>query len=623
MERRLSAILAADMVGYSRLIEVDEVGTLERQKTHRQELIDPALKRFGGRIFKEMGDGILVEFPSVVDAVNCAVEVQRSMSTKEADVPGDKRIYYRVGINLGDVVVEQDDLYGDGVNIAARLEQLAEPGGICISGTAYDTIRSNTEVGFQSLGEVGVKNIKRPIRAYNILLDPKQAGVLVPAPADKKISKTIGLSLTAVVIAMFVGISSIWLTAGKNSDLVLEEPSGLRVAVLPFKGINQGKEQEYFADGLTEDIITRLSRFNGLGVIARNSVFRYKDKSVDVRTIGNELSAQFVLEGSVRSSTDTIRVTAQLTKTSDGTHVWAEIYDRPLTPENVFAIQDDVTERIVAAAGSHGGGIQAAVLDEARRKPPQDIQGYSCVILSNRFVNTIDPTLLPDVMGCLARTVKEDPEYADAWAAMSYIFSLDFGYGFGLQEDPLKQAIGMAIKAVELEPNNENAQKSLAFAQFFSQNKKEALIAIEKALRANPNDANLLANMGFLLAHLSEFDRGKELTEKALKLDPFAPHWYQYVLFHWYNHNDDYNGALSAMEAMGSTNDFWQHGMLANALVTVGRLEEAEQEIELALKINPKLAQTIAHFGNVWWWDWPKLGKQYTGAFQKLGLKYP
>jgi TolB-like protein len=306
MQRRLAAILLTDMVGYSRLIGLDEEGTIAGQKSHREEIIDPNISGHAGRIVKTTGDGVLVEFPSVVAAVQCAVEVQQAIGGSEADVPEQRRIRYRIGINLGDIVIDGEDILGDGVNVAARLEGLAKPDGICISGNVHDQLAGKMDAAFEDAGEQTVKNIARPVHVWRWKTDAAKEALPEIALPDKQ-----------------------------------------SIAVLPFVNMSGDPEQEYFADGMTEDIITGLSRFRSLFVIARNSAFAYKGKSPDVRVVGRELGVRYVLEGSVRRSGTRIRITGQLVDAETGNHLWAKRYDRELA--DIFAVQDEVTEAIVAA----------------------------------------------------------------------------------------------------------------------------------------------------------------------------------------------------------------------------------------------------------------------------------
>jgi len=365
MERRLRAIFAADMVGYSRLMEADEIGTIERQRTYFSQLLKPTIERHRGRIFKLMGDGILVEFASVVDAVQCAVDVQREMKKRESGIPEERQIKYRIGINLGDILIEGDDIVGDGVNIAARLEQVAEPEGICISGSTYDQLKSNVEVGYESLGELKVKNISQPVRAYKVLTDPKDIGRHIVKP--RRFRQWAFSGAAAVALVLIAGVALWWMQTNNGAQVIAGDDATGRgdgqtivatpatqvpsdrpsIAVLPFDNISGDQSQSYFSDGITEDLITDLSRVSGLFVIARNTVFTYKGRAVNVQQVGKELGVGYVLEGSVRKSGDRVRINAQLIDTKTGGHIWANRYDRKLN--DVFALQDEVVQKIVKA----------------------------------------------------------------------------------------------------------------------------------------------------------------------------------------------------------------------------------------------------------------------------------
>jgi adenylate cyclase len=339
-ERRLSAILAADMVGYSRLMEADEKGTLARLRTHRLELVDPVIAKNKGQIIKTTGDGMLVEFQSVADAVECAAEIQRRMARRNADVSPARWIQFRIGINLGDVIVEDDDIFGDGVNVAARLQELAAPNGICVSAAVRDQVGDRLDVAFEDLGEQNVKNIVRPIRIFRVLLEKEPSARAEGAKGDR--------------------------------DTVVAKPS---LVVLPFVNMSGDPEQEFFVDGLTEDIITELSRFRELLVISRNSAFVHKGKAARVQDIAREFGVHYVVEGSVRKAGDRVRVTVQLIDAETDRHIWAERYDRKI--EDIFAIQDEVSSAIV---GTLPGRIEAAGHDRAKRKPPQSMAAYEYVL---------------------------------------------------------------------------------------------------------------------------------------------------------------------------------------------------------------------------------------------------
>src|SRR3954453_8268545 len=392
-ERRLAAVLAADMVGYSRLMEVDETGTLARLKTHRIELIDPAIAKNRGRIIKTTGDGMLVEFHSVADAVLCAAEIQRRMGRRKTDVSPARWMQFRIGINLGDVIVEEDDIFGDGVNVAARLEMLAEPGGICVSGAVRDQVGQRLDdVEFEDLGEQSVKNIARPIRVFRVRLEQDRK----TAPEDPKDAAA--------------------------ATAISKKPS---IAVLPLANMSGDPEQEFFADGLTEDIITELSRFHDLLVISRNSTFVYKGKAVKVQEVAREFGVEYILEGSVRKAGDRIRVTVQLIDAETDRHIWAERYDRQL--EDIFAIQDEMTRAIVATLP---GRVEAATHDRAKRKPTDNMAAYECVLTAKVLHHRSMREANAEAQRLLDRAIARDPSYAHAHAWKACIVGQQITYGW-------------------------------------------------------------------------------------------------------------------------------------------------------------------------------------------------
>ena len=396
MERRLAAILAADVVGYSRLMGEDEAGTLTRLKSLRKELVKPTITGGRGRIVKLMGDGLLAEFPSVVEAVRCAVDIQQDMAGREAGLPDERRIRLRIGVNLGDIIVEGSDIYGGGVNVAARLEGLADPGGICISGKVYEEVGDKLPNNFEDLGEQKVKNIPDPIRIYRWITS--NAGTMPKARSE-------------------------------NTQPPLEKPS---IAVLPFVNLSGDVEQEYFADGLSEDIITELSRFQTFFVIARNSSFAYKGQSVDVGKIGKELGVAYVVEGSVRKAGNRIRITAQLVEAANGNHIWAERYDNEFT--DIFDLQDEVTQSIVAAIP---GRLETADVNRIKRKRPEDMAVYDFVLRGkmHHHRGTIDDNA--EALRLLDKAIEMDSEFAEAYAWKACTLGQALARNFGDNKEEL------------------------------------------------------------------------------------------------------------------------------------------------------------------------------------------
>jgi adenylate cyclase len=378
--RRLAAILAADVAGYSRLMGADEEGTLERLKALRRELLDPKIAEHHGRVVKTTGDGLLMEFPSVVDAVRCAVEVQQAMPDRNTGVAADNRIELRIGINLGDVIVEGDDLYGDGVNIAARIEALADAGGVFVSNTVHDHVRDRLPFVFEDLGEQQVKNIARPVRVYRV----RDAGTTVKSPSAPV-------------------------------PPVLTLPDKPSIAVLPFANMSGDPEQEYFADGMVEEIITALSRIRWLFVIARNSSFIYKGQAVDVKQVGRELGVRYVLEGSVRKAGGRVRITAQLIDATSSVHLWADRFDRAL--DDVFALQDELT---ISVVGAIEPSLRKAEIERARRKRPDSLDAYDLYLRALPLASTAMPEDADKALPLLEEAIRLEPDYSAAHAVLAW-----------------------------------------------------------------------------------------------------------------------------------------------------------------------------------------------------------
>ncbi|MGQ0675585.1 MAG: adenylate/guanylate cyclase domain-containing protein [Rhodospirillales bacterium] len=485
MERRLAAVLAADMAGYSRLMEADEQGTLARLRTHRIELIDPAIAKNQGRLIKTTGDGMLVEFQSVADAVRCAVEVQERMRRRNSDVPDERRIQFRIGINLGDIIFDQDDIYGDGVNIAARLEQLAEIGGVCVTGPVYDQVAGRLEVAFEDLGEKSLKNISRPVRVYQAVIE---------APEQK--------------------------TAHGNSQPALKravvKPT---VAVLPFANMSGDPEQEFFVDGLTEDILTELSRRRELFVISRTSTFVYKGQTVSIREVAQKLGAQYVVEGSVRKAGDRLRVTVQLIDTASDAHIWAERYDRKL--DDIFAIQDEITTAIVATLP---GRLEAAQQDQLARKKPSSMVAYECVLAAKVLHHRSTRADNVEALKLIDRAVELDPDYAHAHAWRGCILGQAWGYGWCEDKNAVFAEIAVELeKALSLDDNDADVHRILAAVNIARNDLGRARYHQERALALNPNYDLVVVQMGELLTWLGRPEEGIDWIRKAMQLNPHHP----------------------------------------------------------------------------------------------------
>ena len=546
IQRRLAAILAADVVGYSRLMEADEEGTLARMKSLRAELIDPGMAEYGGRIFKTTGDGLLAEFPSAVDAVRHAVDVQRHIAHLNADIPEERRIIIRIGISLGDVMVDGDDLFGNGVNVAARMEGLSEPGSICISGNVQEQIGNTLDVALEDLGEQSVKNIDRPVRCYRVNLQP--AGV---------------------------------------SEAPLPLPDKPSIAVLPFENMSGDPEQEYFADGIAEDIITALSRFHWFFVIARNSSFSYKGMSTDVRQVAQDLGVQYVLEGSVRKVADRLRISAQLIDALSGRHLWAERYDRDLA--DIFAVQDEITGAITGAVAP---SFVSAEARRVERKPPGSLDAWDCVMRANWHLWQLGRDNLAEARKLFQMAVEIDPKSVLALSGLALACSFQVVWGWA-DEPTANRAIAddAARRAVALDGSD--AWAHLAVGMIFQHERKfdEAAGAHGRALNLNPNLA--LAEGGLALSHawLEEYDEAMIHADKAERLSPRDPAQAWWLLARVVAAFTAGRGEEQVEMAQKMTQDAPEHPtgwrFLASGLANLDRIEPAQGALQQYLRLVP------------------------------------
>ena len=552
-KRKLAAILSADAAGYSRLMADDEAATL-RSLNDARSLFRERIQAHGGRLIDTAGDSVLAEFPSAVEAVDCANGIQHELAKRNSQLAEHRRMQFRIGINLGDVIEQEDGtIYGDGVNVAARLQQLAEPGGICISGTAFDQVEGKLPLQFKFIGEQQVKNIAKPVRAYRVPMD---------APAIKfrsgRTARRRNLALgVAAVIAVMVAVGSVWKTqkpagdqTAPSNDPALAMPTGPAIAVLPFTNMSGDPKQDFFADGITEQLITELSRFRNLYVIARNSTFTYKGRAVDIRQVGRELNARYVVEGSVQRRGDEVRVNVQLLDANTGAHLWAESYERSLKNAKVFGVQDDITERVVSAIGDTHGAIFQSTFEQSAGKGTTSLGAYECVLHSYAYWRVITPVEHLKVRDCLERAVKLDPRYAEAWASLARMYVEEYSQGFNSRPDPLGRAISAAQRAVELDPRSQLAYMNLAVVHFFRHEIDAFNVAANRAIALNPNSADTLAWAGIYFTYANQGDpshraRGVAMMRKAIAVSPAYPTWYHIPIAWDYYYNGHYEQALS------------------------------------------------------------------------------
>ena len=544
-QRRLAAILAGDVAGYSRLMGADEEGTLLQLNAHRREFLEPKIAFHRGRIVKRTGDGVLIEFASAVDATRCAVEIQRGMIERNAGVPQDKRIELRIGIHVGDIIIEDDDIFGDGVNIAARLESVAQPGGICISDDAYRQVRGKLDINFEDTGERELKNIARPVRVYQL----QQSG-----------------------------------RAPEGAALAL--PNKPSIAVLPFQNMSGDPEQEYFADGVVDDIITGLSRIKWLFVIARNSSFTYKGRAVDVKQVSRELGVRYVLEGSVRKASDRVRITGQLIDAATGAHVWAERYDRKF--DDIFAVQDEITLSVVGAIEP---SLRLAEIERVKRKRPDSLDAYDLVLQAQSDVYTRMPAPSTKALALLERALALDPTYAQAHAYAAECHHSIFLRG-GLHNENRTASIRHAEAAIA---HGQDDALALSFAGFVigmdKHDRDAAFAAFEAALAVSPSSAVTYIQGSVILAFGGEAERAIEWAERGLRLSPLDP-WRAsafVALAMGHFHRGRYEEAASAArKAVQSSPGFSIcYVQLAAPLAKLGRIEEAKAAAARALELQP------------------------------------
>jgi adenylate cyclase len=590
VKRRLAAVLAADVAGYSRLMGLNEEGTLAQLKALRKSLIDSTIAAHRGRIVKTTGDGMLVEFASAVDAARCAVEVQRGVAGQNADVPQDVRIEFRIGIHVGDIIIDDNDIFGDGVNIAARLEGIAEPGGICISDDAQRQVRGKVDIAFEDMGSQTLKNIAEPMRAWRVQL---------------------GLQSTATAQQ----------ASSASQPQVLALPDKPSIAVLPFQNMSGDSEQEYFADGMVEDIITALSRFKSLFVIARNSSFSYKGKSPDIRQVGLELGVRYVLEGSVRKAGSRLRITGQLIDTSTGAHLWADRFDGALT--DVFELQDQVTEKVVTAIAPR---LELAEIDRSKRKAAGNLGAYDCYLRSLVYLPQPSKQGLEEAMPLLRHATELDPNFAPAYALLLQCHAYRKGWGLILSpEEESAEVARLARIVLRIGQDDAAALSNAAWAvAYVLRDLPHAQSLIDRAVVLNPNLAHAWANSGWINLWSGNPAVAMEHLNRAMRHDPLhgQHHMTMRTAFaHALFFLDKYDEAMAWAEgniredigAHPSLRIYAASAAFANmpdaALAAVARLRSIDPEI--------RISRLASYFGP---YQKPEFIEKYTKGLRLAGL---
>jgi adenylate cyclase len=625
VKRKLTAILSADVKGYSRLMGEDEVETIRILQTYRGVISDLIQKK-GGRVVDSPGDNILAEFASVVDALESAVEIQRELKVRNADRSENRRMEFRIGINLGDVVEEGERIYGDGVNIAARIEGLAKGGGICISGTAFDQIGKRLPLGYEYMGEQAVKNIEKPVRVYRVLMEPEQAGKVI---GEKALKRTQWRWAAVVTVILVGGALALWnfyfrpppIEPASKDKMAFPLPDKPSIAVLPFTNMSGSPEQEYFCDGITDQIITSLSMIPRLFVIARNSTFVYKGKAVKVQKVAEEQGVRYVLEGGVQKSGDRVRILVQLIDAIKGVHLWSERYDRDV--KDLFALQDEIAKQIMTALqvklteGEYASGVA---------RTTSNLKALECFWHAEEHFFRLSKEENTAARQWAEKAIELDPNFAGAWALLGYTHLHDASYGWGNSPaQSMKRAEECAQKAIFLNESTTKAQGLMAAIRRTQGKWDEAVEYNEKGLAINPNDPMLMSNFAITISFLGRFDEAIALTEKAMRICPYYPAYYLVTQAASYLGAGRYQEAVKASELMldrsrkGEINPFWAHVFLAEAYAELGQLDKARAEAEEVMKINPnyslEINKVLASYRD------PMIKERRLAALRKAGLK--
>ena len=588
MERRLTTILAADVVGYSRLMGTDEAGTLAALKGHREELFDPKAAQYRGRTVKLMGDGALMEFASVVDAVSFAVDVQAAMAARNEGVVEDQRIVFRIGINIGDIIVEGDDIYGDGVNVAARLEGLAEPGGIFVSQAVVDQARGKVAVGFEDLGEKALKNIAAPVRVYRVVADG--AAARASPPGRRR------LALGAAVLVVLLGalVTGGWYlirpapVAAISADRVMTI-KGPTIAALPFANLSGDTEYDLFARAMTDQVAAALTRFKGVRMLSPRASAKYADDFVALR---RELGADYLLEGNIRRSAERIRITAVLTKVETGAQIWTDTFQAEVSPANIVEVQDRLAGRIAGAIADDSRGI--ALLDrvaDQKTAAPNDQSSLDCILTASYWRSEEG---MRTTYQCLLAALERDQAYAAGWYRLAVLYVDSYVDDQPVRDDPgydpRPLMMEAARKAVKLAPNSAAAHNALAEAHFYNGEHEQFLTEVAKVLELNPNDAGTISWLGTLMAFSGRWDEGGALIEKALAFNPSVvtpAAWYGLAKAHYYR--GEYAEALEDFQHVWAAYDgYWVNDLnRAYLYADWGKQEEAEKAAAALMKQLP------------------------------------
>ncbi len=595
MERRLAAILAADVQGYSHLTELNEEASTATVRSYCA-VVEEFISAHRGHVFSSAGDGVVAEFPSVVEAIRCAVEIQNEVAERNANVPKYEQMQFRIGVNLGDVIAEENQLYGTGVNVAARLEELAEPGGICISQTVYDQIWKIVELPFEDIGERHLKNITEPVHVYRILPSPLPWLRRFLSGTRRRPRFGVAAGVLLLLLAVAGGAfylrqpAALWDAFLGNGGALPEHPT---IAVLPFDDMSATHDQQYLADGITEELITGLAKSPEFLVMARNSTFTYKDRPTDVRQVGKDLNVRYVVEGSIQRSDQNVRVAAQLIDASTGSQLWADRYDRQV--ESIFAIRDDITRSIAGTLGGSAGKLAQAEVARLSGKNPNSFTAYDYLMRGwyewHKFTREGNAAALD----LFEQTRKIDQNYARAYVGLAWAYEMNADYDWTDDHDKtVKLELETASTAVRLDPNDYQAQWVLGYAYLYNRQYEQAMAHYLRARELNPNDADLLAEMSDLLINIGQPKQAIDQVKEAIRLNPFHEKWYLYYLGWTYEEAGMPKEAIEILEqAIDLQNpddeQVWYLPIMAAAYAdpTVGRMDDASKVVKTMLSREP------------------------------------
>ena len=621
-QRKLTAILNADVAGYSRLMGEDEAATIKTLNTYK-EIMTALVQQHHGRVVDFTGDNLLAEFASVVDAVQYAVAMQKELQSRNAELPDSRRMEFRIGINLGDVIEEGDRIYGDGVNIAARLEALADPGGICISKTAFDHIESKLPLGYEYLGNQTVKNIAKPVGAYRVTMEPRISAVGRREKFKRWTSGRRGLALSgAVAVLITVSVIALWdfffspsfepTSTKRIKHPLSDKPS---IAVLPFVNLSSDASEDYFSDGITNDIITDLSKFRDLFVIASNTVFTYKAKPVPVDEVGRQLNVRYILEGSVQKSGERLRVNTQFIDAETAHHLWAERYEREL--KDLFKVQDEIIEAIVKKLALKIDEIERA---RAMRKGTKNLEAYDYLLQGRHHYAKYKRSANIKARELFKKALDLDPDYAAAHVELGRTYNLDFDYGWTeFSEETLRRAETLARKALDLDKSNVAAHLLLGDIYYRQLKFDIADVEYQKAIALNPNDVISLKKYGVFMLYSGHPDKAVHLIENSLRFDPqTTPGNLMNLSFAYYLKGRYADAIRNSKQALVKHPDFAGHHIaLAAAYAQLGRKEDAAQAAEKVRELFPFMP--IENFGSIFL-D-PEDRAAIMDGLQKAGLK--